>query len=62
MNYFGISHTYRKVVNLTSWLRRKVRFHSWSNRSSHDHGQPRLIALTISAEEVHMASRSRTGY
>lgn len=25
MNYFGISHTYRQVLELDQWLRRRVR-------------------------------------
>ena len=29
MNYFGISHTYREVLELDSWMRRRVRLYYW---------------------------------
>jgi RNA-directed DNA polymerase len=62
MNYFGISHTYREVVDLDSWLRRRVRLYYWKQWKQPRTRRRRLIALGISPEEVHMASRSRKGY
>jgi hypothetical protein len=29
MNYFGISHTYKVVLELDNWLRRRVRLYHW---------------------------------
>ena len=33
MNYFGISHTYREVLELDDWLRRRVRLYYWKQWS-----------------------------
>ena len=30
MNYFGISHTYREVLELDEWMRRRVRHNFWT--------------------------------
>ena len=30
MNYFGISHTYREVLELDAWMRRRVRLYYWT--------------------------------
>ena len=30
MNYFGISHTYREVMMLDAWMRRRVRLYYWT--------------------------------
>ena len=30
MNYFGISHTYREVLELDEWMRRRVRLYHWT--------------------------------
>ena len=29
-NYFGISHTYREVLELDEWIRRRVRLYYWT--------------------------------
>ena len=78
MNYFGISHTYKSVLVLDKWLRRRVWLYYWFRALRQDRvphcgkpeqmwKQPRtrrrhLIAMGISREEVEMASRSRKGY
>jgi RNA-directed DNA polymerase len=62
MNYFGISHTYRVVLELDSWLRRRVRLYYWKSWKSPRTRRRHLIALGISPEDVKMASRSRKGY
>jgi len=33
MNYFGISHTYAKVLELDEWIRRRVRLYHWKQWS-----------------------------
>jgi RNA-directed DNA polymerase len=62
LNYFGISHTYTQVVELAEWVRRRVRLYYWKQwkrpRTRHRH----LLALGISPELVHLATRSRKGY
>lgn len=30
MNYFGISHTFRVVLELDDWIRRRVRLYYWN--------------------------------
>ena len=62
LNYFGISHTYKEVVALESWIRRRVRLYYWKQWKEPRTRRRHLIALGISPEEVKMASRSRKGY
>ena len=62
MNYFGISHTYREVVELDQWVRRRVRLYYWKQWKRPRTRRRHLIALGIRPEVVHMATRSRKGY
>jgi RNA-directed DNA polymerase len=62
MNYFGISHTCKVVLELDKWVRRRVRLYSWKAWKSPRTRRRHLLALGISPEEVRMASRSRKGY
>ena len=62
MNYFGISHTYKVVLGLDKWVRRRVRLYYWKAWKSPRTRRRHLLALGISPEEVRMASRSRKGY
>ena len=62
LNYFGISHTYRQVLALDQWLRRRVRLCYWKQWQRPRMRRRQLIALGISPEEVSKASRSRRGY
>jgi RNA-directed DNA polymerase len=62
MNYFGISHTYKEVMELDQWIRRRVRLYYWKQWKNPRTRRRRLIALGISPEEVKLASRSRKGY
>jgi hypothetical protein len=62
MNYFGISHTYRVVLELDDWIRRRVRLYYWKQWKQPRTRRRNLIKLGISPSEVHMASRSRKGY
>ena len=62
MNYFGISHTYKEVLELEQWVRRRVRLYYWKGWHNPRTRRRHLIALGISPEEVKMASRSRKGY
>jgi len=61
MNYFGISHTYKEVLELDQWIRRRVRLYYWKQWKQPRTRRRRLIALGISPEEVKLASRSRKG-
>jgi RNA-directed DNA polymerase len=62
LNYFGISHTYRQVLELDQWLRRRVRMCYWKQWKRPRHRRRQLIALGIHPEEVSKASRCRRGY
>jgi len=62
LNYFGISHTYRQVLELDQWLRRRVRLCYWKQWRQPRTRRRHLIALGIGPEEVMKASRCRRGY
>jgi len=62
LNYFGISHTYREVLELDQWLRRRVRLCHWKQWRQPRTRRRHLIALGIGPEEVMKASRCRRGY
>ena len=62
LNYFGISHTYTGVMELTEWVRRRVRLYYWKQWKQPRTRRRHLLALGADPEEVHMATRSRKGY
>ena len=62
LNYFGISNTYSVVLELSEWLRRRVRLYYWKQWKQPRTRRRNLIALGIDAERVKLASRSRKGY
>lgn len=62
LNYFGISHTYRVVLGLGNWVRRRVRLYFWKQWKQPRTRRRHLLALGIDPDEVKLASRSRKGY
>ena len=62
MNYFGISKTYREVLELDEWIRRRVRLYYWKQWQRPRARRRNLIKLGIDPSEVYKASRSRKGY
>ena len=62
LNYFGISHTYREVLELDQWIRRRVRLCYWKQWKRPGTRRRHLLALGIRPAEVHLASRCRRGY
>jgi len=62
LNYFGISNTYSVVVELSEWLRRRVRSYYWKQWKQPRTRRRNLIALGIDPGRVKLASRSRKGY
>jgi RNA-directed DNA polymerase len=62
MNYFGISHSYKAVLELEEWMRRRVRLYYWKSWKQSRTRRWHLIRLGIKPEEVKLASRSRKGY
>ncbi|MCB1225893.1 MAG: hypothetical protein KDK99_08805 [Verrucomicrobiales bacterium] len=61
MNYFGISRTYREVLELDEWIRRRVRLYHWKQWKRPRARRRNLIKLGADPSEVHMATRSRKG-
>jgi RNA-directed DNA polymerase len=62
LNYFGISHTYRTVLELDQWIRRRARLCYWKQWKRPGTRRRHLLSLGIGPREVHLASRSRRGY
>jgi RNA-directed DNA polymerase len=62
LNYFGISHTFKVVLELGDWVRRRVRLYYWKQWKQPRTRRRHLIALGINPEEVKLATRSRKGY
>ena len=62
VNYFGISHTYKVVLELEEWLRRRVRLYYWKQWKQARTRRRNLIKLGADPAEVKLASRSRKGY
>jgi RNA-directed DNA polymerase len=62
LNYFGMSHTYKVVLELADWVRRRVRLYYWKQWKQPRTRRRHLIALGANPAEVKMATRSRKGY
>jgi len=62
LNYFAKSHTYKQVVELAEWVRRRVRLYYWKQWKQPGTRRRHLIRLGADPSEVKMASRSRKGY
>jgi len=62
MNYFGISQTYREVMMLDAWMRRRVRLYYWKQWKRPRTRRRNLLKLGANPKTVHMATRSRKGY
>lgn len=62
LNYYAISHTYKVVVELADWVRRRVRLYYWKQWKQPRTRRRNLIKLGADPREVKLASRSRKGY
>jgi RNA-directed DNA polymerase len=62
MGYFGISQTYREVMMLDAWMRRRVRLYYWKQWKRPRTRRRNLLKLGADPKKVHMATRSRKGY
>lgn len=62
LNYYKLSCTYTKVLELSEWLRRRVRLYYWKQWKQPRTRRRHLLALGIFPEKVHLATRSRKGY
>jgi len=59
LNYYAISHTYKVVVELADWVRRRVRLYYWKQWKQPRTRRRNLIKLGADPGEVKLASRSR---
>ena len=62
LNYFGISHTYKVLLELEEWVRRRVRMYYWKQWKQPRTRRRHLLALGIKPGRVKLATRSRKGY
>ena len=62
LNYFRLSSTYTKILELSEWVRRRIRLYYWKQWKQPRTRRRRLLSLGIEPEKVHLATRSRKGY
>jgi hypothetical protein len=62
LNYYKLSSTYTEVLDLSQWVRRRVRLYYWKQWKQPRTRRRNLLALGISPDRVHLATRSRKGY
>jgi hypothetical protein len=62
LNYYKLSSTYKEVLALSVWIRRRVRLYYWKQWKQPRTRRRHLLALGADPETVHMATRSRKGY
>ena len=62
LNYYKLSSTYSEVLDLSQWVRRRVRLYYWKQWKQPRTRRRNLLALGASPDRVHMATRSRKGY
>jgi len=62
LNYYKLSSTYKEVLALSVWVRRRVRLYYWKQWKQPRTRRRHLLALGADPERVHMATRSRKGY
>ena len=62
LNYYKLSSTYSAVLDLSQWVRRRVRLYYWKQWKQPRTRRRNLLALGASPDRVHMATRSRKGY
>ena len=62
LNYYKLSSTYKEVLALSGWVRRRVRLYYWKQWKQPSTRRRNLLALGADPATVHMATRSRKGY
>jgi RNA-directed DNA polymerase len=62
LNYYKHSSTYKEVLALSVWVRRRVRLYYWKQWKQPRTRRRHLLALGADPSTVHMATRSRKGY
>jgi RNA-directed DNA polymerase len=62
LNYYKLSSTYKEVLALSVWVRRRVRLYYWKQWKQPRTRRRNLLSLGADPATVHMATRSRKGY
>lgn len=62
LNYYKFSSTYTVILELSEWVRRRVRMYYWKQWKQPRTRRRHLLAMGIHPDRVHMATRSRKGY
>ena len=62
LGYYKLSSTYTEVLDLSQWVRRRVRLYYWKQWKQPRTRRRNLLALGVNPSKVHMATRSRKGY
>jgi RNA-directed DNA polymerase len=62
LQYYKLSSTYTEVLELSAWIRRRVRLYYWKQWKQPRTRRRHLLALGADPATVHMATRSRKGY
>ena len=62
LNYYKLNSTYKEVLALSVWVRRRVRLYYWKQWKQPRTRRRHLLALGTDPNEVHRATRSRKGY
>ena len=62
LNYYKLSSTYKEVLVLSVWIRRRVRLYYWKQWKQPRTRRRNLLLLGADPGTVHMATRSRKGY
>jgi len=62
LNYYKLSSTYKEVLALSVWVRRRVRLYYWKQWKQPRTRRRNLLSLGADPATVHKATRSRKGY
>jgi RNA-directed DNA polymerase len=62
LGYYKLSSSYKEVLALSVWIRRRVRLYYWKQWKQPRTRRRHLLALGADPATVHMATRSRKGY
>jgi RNA-directed DNA polymerase len=62
LGYYKLSSSYKEVLTLSVWIRRRVRLYYWKQWKQPRTRRRHLLALGADPATVHMATRSRKGY
>ena len=62
LGYYKLSSSYKEVLALSVWVRRRVRLYYWKQWKQPRTRRRHLLTLGADPKTVHMAPRSRKGY